>query len=132
MSVIVKNMKMPQNCYECRFMESIQRVDGDERFICLAFLKEITDLKERLDTCPLIELPDHGRLIDADKVIAEAKSGLYWWETEQQIPGILEEIPTVIPAERSEEGSLCGECDRMYTQDCCYCARMEGGEDATD
>lgn len=45
-------------------METVNRLDWSERYICIAHLNEITNLKERLDTCPLIELPDHGDLID--------------------------------------------------------------------
>lgn len=60
MSVLIK-MAMPQSCRECRLMEIVNR-QGRERYICIALLNEITNLKERLDTCPLEELPDHGNL----------------------------------------------------------------------
>lgn len=46
MSILIRGMKMPKNCGEC-FVGN--------RTICA-------------DNCPLIELPPHGRLIDADKL----------------------------------------------------------------
>ena len=52
----------------------------------------------------IIPLPDHGRLVDADEVIKESRCGDYWWETEEEVPKILNEIPTIIPAERSGGG----------------------------
>ena len=64
MSVLIK-MPMPRNCRECRFMETVHRLDGRERYICIAHLNEITDLKERLETCPLDDPPG----IDPEKVV---------------------------------------------------------------
>lgn len=65
MSVIINNMAMPQNCNECRMMEIIDREDGTFRYICIAHLNEIVNLKERLDTCPLEEVqePKRGKWI---------------------------------------------------------------------
>ena len=98
MSVLIKGMKMPENCFNCRF----SRWDVEGGFCDL--LNEDADMRfKRHDDCPLIPVPAHGRLVDADDVIAEARSGNYWWETEEEIPGLLNEVPTIIPAERSEE-----------------------------
>lgn len=56
MSVVIRGMKMPKDCTECRFA-----YDG----MCLANWGR----KSKIDVtnyCPLVELPPHGRLIDAD------------------------------------------------------------------
>ena len=70
MSVIVKNMEMPKNCKDCPFSdhEAWCLIPGDwrERYYCPD--------DERSEYCPLIELPPHGRLIDADKLLEKA----YW------------------------------------------------------
>ena len=66
MSVLIK-MPMPRNCRECRFMETVHRLDGRERYICIAHLNEITDLKERLETCPLDDPPG----IDPEKFVED-------------------------------------------------------------
>lgn len=76
MSVIINNMAMPKNCNECRMMEIIDREDGTFRYICIAHLNEIVNLKERLDTCPLVELHDNGDLRQA------LKTALTNWQME--------------------------------------------------
>ena len=55
------------------------------------------------DECPLIELPDHGDLVDVDLLKAECKEPYVWWETATQMKDILNDAPVVIPAERSDE-----------------------------
>ena len=51
MSVLIKGMEMPKNCDVC-FMR-----DACEYSM---------PLEKRLTDCPLVEVPKHGRLIDAD------------------------------------------------------------------
>ena len=68
MSVIVKNMDMPDSCYECRM-----RTDYG---FCSAMPKEFcgyTDDKKRIDWCPLVEIHKDARLIDANKLIDDAE-----------------------------------------------------------
>ena len=60
MSVLVKGMEMPKNCFCC----SMSHLEG-ERLFCRRLKDEV--LRRKVDPdCPLIELPPHGRLIDAD------------------------------------------------------------------
>ena len=108
MGVYIKGMTMPKAPNDCPFCDY-------EQGMCLAWLKvneddyfracyNYPDKGERFPGfCPLIEVPDHGRLIDADDIMAELGSGVYWWETEHEVPGLLNEIPTIIPADRSGE-----------------------------
>lgn len=106
MGVYVRGMKMPDCCWNCPcFME-----ERDECFVTKEDIEGLDGLSKRLDTCPLIELPDHGDLIDRDKL----KHGfcvectLYPdnclgencdWGSIYHI----EHAHAVIPAERSEE-----------------------------
>lgn len=94
MSIIVKGMMMPENCETCEYQTkgacfalgvnkgtiTIRRID-----------------KERTDWCPLVEIPSkHGRLIDADELLAESqKDGAYGYVDSKQIC----DAPTVIEAE---------------------------------
>ena len=63
MSVLIKGMEMPKSCAECRFN-------------CDMFMSgHLNGFKEgaydRHCACPLVEVQTpHGRLIDADKLIA--------------------------------------------------------------
>lgn len=83
MSVIVKCMEMPRNCYECP-MESANW--------CNILDKRVESI-DRLQDCPLVEIPPHGRMIDADKVIATHKVGN--WDLHK----VLAEAPTIIEEE---------------------------------
>lgn len=67
MSVLIKGMKMPKTCGDCP-MGSV--LAG---YKCLAKNKQFDRyaFHEIQEWCPLIEVPKHGRLIDADGVILE-------------------------------------------------------------
>ena len=76
MSILIKDMEMPKNCFDCMF-----HWHGDGTTYCLAQSK-MHDLhhikwqcngyeeqmKYRELTCPLVPVPPHCRLIDADSV----------------------------------------------------------------
>lgn len=86
MSVLIKGMEKPDNCEVCPY----------------AFC--------HLDTknCPIIELPDHGDLIDRD--VLDRLAVQVWLHNsdgndamEELIHKLREEVSAVILAERSEE-----------------------------
>lgn len=94
MSVLVKGMKMPENCGECIW---IQR--GYPDWCDLPMGKDLYNDKKRPDWCPLVEVPfPHGPLIDADKLLKKGIN-LSWsvqkWVSEVDI-GLM---PTIIEAE---------------------------------
>ena len=72
MSILIKGAEMPRSCFGCPFMYA-------RRFCSCNPEIEFTDdeyseLKGRYDGCPLVEVPaQHGRLIDADWVLAHVK-----------------------------------------------------------
>lgn len=105
MSILIKGMKMPKSCGECIF---------DVRGACLINLN--TKPKNKLThSCPLIELPDHGDLIDRNMLIGGfadwyiQESPMYIGdngvvaETIGDAMKAIEAAHVVIPAERSEE-----------------------------
>lgn len=69
MSVIIKGMEMPKTCKECPFSdhEAWCLIPGDWRE------RYYMPKDERSKYCPLIELPPHGRLIDADVLLDESE-----------------------------------------------------------
>lgn len=114
MSVIIKGMAMPETCYECRFCEEEQQYPF--RLYCVAHYNLIKYPRTgRLDTCPLVELPDHGDLIDRSRLIGGfadwyiQESPMYLGDSKVVAETIgdamkaIEAAPVVIPAERSEE-----------------------------
>lgn len=69
MSVLIKGMKMPRNCRECKIKAWEERYNVYE---CpFGGILELSCLSNgRQDDCPLVELPEkHGRLIDADALM---------------------------------------------------------------
>lgn len=109
-SVLIKGMKMPQSCLLCPF--------GDEFGKCCVNA-ELEDANELTHSCPLIELPDHGDLIDRDVLVAlweedivdNKESGITDYAY-TDIERIYREFiydakmfRVVIPAERSEDAT---------------------------
>lgn len=93
MSILIKGMKMPKCCDDCDF---IQHGVGDWCYI--------TEKNLPCD-CPLIELPDHGDLIDRDALYDDDSWEWFneWGSTVNQQARLVADAPVVIPAERSEE-----------------------------
>ena len=66
MSILIRGMEMPKNCQECGlYIEGACYAKGYRDY------RSIMDMSKP-DDCPLIEIPTpHGRLIDADALIAD-------------------------------------------------------------
>ena len=98
MGVYVKGMYMPPSCYFCP-------MTNDGLYLCKAnnpYQQLEDDCEERRpDWCPLVPVPEHGRLIDADAL-------RYWADDSAMIAfdyvtrSQINAAPTIIPA--SEEG----------------------------
>ena len=103
MSILIKGMKIPISCERCPMLDwdldYIKCKVTDRRFKMTECWRAI-----RVPDCPLIEIPPHGRLIDAD---ALQKDG---WVLQKQVmrmggyaihemPLSCPSIPTVIEAE---------------------------------
>ena len=98
MSILINGMKMPKNCMLCSFC--VEEADPANGEMCLVTGRLMPPCNhERLDDCPLIEIPPHGRLIDADELLRAA------WENFDFVPRwMVKEAPIVIPAD--EDGEL--------------------------
>ena len=107
MSILIKGMRMPEDCVDCNCSELYG--DGylycelvDKRFEC-AILNG-----ERPSDCPLIEVPDgHGRLIDADALKSYMKeckieNAMVIYAT-GYARGFINNAPTIIPADEEKE-----------------------------
>ena len=94
MSILI-DMEMPKSCSECL------KIGWQYVFECN--LDDIEDGK-RLITCPLIDIPPHGRLIDADKLLTSKGVGTQiagWGKMYHET--CIEYAPTIIPAELSKK-----------------------------
>lgn len=109
MGIYIPGMKMPKDgCKSCAFA------------ICgVCFIRANLDKPyEVTHSCPLIELPPHGRLIDADALMGGwmnlREATKYGNKTKEQIShsystmmmyeiaDVIEDAPTIIPAEEGE------------------------------
>lgn len=100
--VLIRGMEMPKHCFNCS-----TKIDPDNRRCNIdghIFEETLSKLTCRRDEdCPLHELPQHGDLIDRD----EAMNAILGEPTDAHYPSwfaeIVNEVPAVIPAERSEK-----------------------------
>ena len=67
MSVLIKGAEKPDHCLLCFAFRN---------GICAVAKKEVILSKGVQEWCPLVEIPPHGRLIDADKVMSNANYDL--------------------------------------------------------
>ena len=101
MSVYIKGMEMPTSCLECRLYNDPW---------CMA--KNINQWRtaynrppkgKRQNDCPLVPVPPHGRLVDADEITKDehlhyAFNADSWYVDARDI----ELAPTIISAEEGE------------------------------
>jgi hypothetical protein len=75
MSVVIPDMEMPKSCYSedefCPFHTFVFDLNGGKN-ICTQ-LEKTASRDKRLEDCPLIELPSHGRLVDKDAILKRAE-----------------------------------------------------------
>ena len=105
MSVLIRGMKMPENCYKC----PLRRRDGMDIVCPVAHerfsVADVNILEYRLDNCPLVHVPPHGRLIEAETIMKFITDGLNSGEFGYDQTKVLTEIqyaPTIIPAKEGE------------------------------
>ena len=88
-SILIRGMEMPKNCIDCAF--------GWNGWCHRINSRAFVEVDMRRHDCPLVELPKHGRLIDAgaleDSLPVNYPSVLF----------AIHDAPTVIPAEGAEE-----------------------------
>ena len=99
MSVYIKGMEMPKRCYTCPCADL-------EFYDCNLMPGTRIEQHKRLDDCPLVPVPDHGRLVDKDVVCAECR------RVAEEYDGIYPDCtycpihlaPTIIPGEEVDNG----------------------------
>lgn len=102
MSVLIKGMEMPKNCDSC---PCYYETEGAWRDECQVLRKECAISEERPSWCPLVEIPPHGRLIDADKLKEEFPHDEDWdypVNTNSYVVETIDKSTTIIEAEESE------------------------------
>ena len=104
MSILIKGVRMPTSCYDCNCF--IRDSDGSD--YCCLLMQDIEDNDKRDDNCPLVPVPAHGRLIDADALDTSIlQAGFSYAITRRNLRYTLGEVrqkianaPTIIESEK--------------------------------
>ena len=102
--VYIRGMEMPKNCTDCDFRKKAAHEYLSDCLLC-PFTGNVTPYTKRDVTCPLIPVPDHGRLIDADALDADLekqdmKTGE--WDAIGFSISEIDNAPTIIPCDKGE------------------------------
>lgn len=98
MGIYLPNMEMPKSCYECPLQD-------DECFgsIKCRYAKTWGSEEMRAVDCPLVLVPPHGDLIDAEEEMRLMQSCDYdTYDDYSRAFDMLDNAPTIIPAEEGE------------------------------
>ncbi len=117
MSVLIRGMKMPESCHEC------VAGFGGGCFVCPPWEDGYCPDEGRASWCPLIELPPHGRLIDAD-TLNEMINQSYPMTDRVDIHNgyaivqeIMKQLPTIIEAENPTQRNNSNALDALEGKD---------------
>lgn len=116
--IYIPGIEMPVTCCHCPLMgydPEIEWNDGGREtqgaYICV-MTKELIDNTKRENHCPLVPVPEHGRLIDADALlesepaytIPNYSSDGYLADAEGAYTEVqIENSPTIIPASPADK-----------------------------
>ena len=102
MGIYLPNMEMPTSCWDCPLGDSLRcQVLPSVPALWAEYTKAVRDKLMHSD-CPLVPVPPHGRLIDADALadqMAERRS--YVGRLSDPLC-LIEDAPTIIEAEGEE------------------------------
>ena len=70
MSILIRGMEMQTSCWRCMLSQLYEK--PREMLVCKITHEEV--LRNKVDgNCPLVPVPPHGRLIDADALLTLCK-----------------------------------------------------------
>lgn len=94
MGVYIPGMEMPKSCWDCYFQDCGNcRLNG-HKVVDKCIIEDRID-----DDCPLVHIPPHGRLIDANAIradIDEKRPGRSYEDAWTLT--VIDAAPTIIPA----------------------------------
>lgn len=94
MSVYIKGMEMPTRCEDCFCYR--HNAEYDYAYCNISSVNVRGHGNARLVSCPLVPVPDHGRLIDADALCKLCNNSIDHSVT----PNDIMRMPIIIPADK--------------------------------
>ena len=110
MSILIKGMRMPENCIKCPMqfggMCYVMPAEVDESRVAPTVEEALKQGKP--DWCPLVEVPvPHGRLIDGYALQCKVDDiGLGYYEVLGVTEDTIDSAPTVIEPEEGSENHV--------------------------
>ena len=95
MSIYIPDMEMPKCCYECPIKTDWDTCGYYSISKHIPYKDVPSGEHDILDDCPLISVPNHGRLIDADALCRLCDNTIDHSVT----PNDIMRVPTIIPAD---------------------------------
>lgn len=104
MGVYIEGMEMSNSCYDCRLRKRIGMGIHCPIVHTSFRISEPDALFYRMKNCPLITVPPHGRLIDADALLKKCEFACTDDDVDVRVVrcSVIEAAPTIIPAEEGE------------------------------
>ena len=104
MAILIKDMAMPKSCGYCPLRHEAK--DGDECYLGAS----LTEYQKRPDDCPLVEIPQHGDLIDREALMDDIIGSMVFSGRNvpkeaaivQKVLDIVGDANAIIPAEEGE------------------------------
>ena len=102
--IYIPGVEMPAHCMDCPFMVSR---DNDDCILQSTEANESFENWEQMRAgCPLIPVPEHGRLIDADASKSDGFHTLVCYTGKmpyEYTAMLIDDVPTIIPADKDGE-----------------------------
>lgn len=101
--IYIQGAEMPKSCWVCELGGAEQMDNHTCPFYSMEYWEQENYQDKIADGCPLIPVPDHGRLIDANKLFKEMERE-YWFDNADwdKAEDLVISAPTVIPAEEGQ------------------------------
>lgn len=104
MGVYIKSMEMPTRCWDCLLNTYGYCMASDEHSDIIPSDAPIPEW------CPLVSVPKHGRLIDADALFAKIPNGDIEHDERISRTGAIADVctwvlsaPTILPADKEDK-----------------------------
>lgn len=117
MSVLIRGMEMPTSCDKCWALDDYGdyprcRITDEQRGY------NFNVRGQKMTKCPLVPVPPHGRLIDADEFLKRAiGTKCFRGDYALMLEELVGESTTIIPASRGNEGEEHTMDEFMYGQE---------------
>ena len=102
MSILIRGMEMPDNCTDCWFRKTARHEYLSDCQLC-PFTGDTTPYLTRDKKCPLVPVPPHGRLIDADALEKDIDKYIGGEESRSRFHHWVQVQNVVIPGNKGEQ-----------------------------